>query len=378
MFYSFSIFQDAVNNEIRVDENLLSRLDRNDLTFIPLRALKTLKYIDRYHISSSIYALFGLMFVLASPIYFLLKMLKAIFLRKYYSSSEIIDKKNLVLVANGRVEHLFKKLNFEENIQFLNINQAHRQKLCHVYRYLSFKNYLSAYVHAICSVPYILFNLKDKKDILQCYVAYEWFLVYIALLKIKSGVETVYFANHYDRWAVMFDQLFANKNIILLQHGIVSESINLSYKLQHIKQIYSFNELSIAIFKIIFDCKNTQFDLLNISLVLSDIKSDKKTILIAGQPHSVHQEIDIIKRLQLINEFDIYVKPHPLFDDSIYKQTKGIKLINTRQYYPKVDIVLCYESTLGLEYEASGVNVLWWKQMGINDIINNIRKDKNV
>lgn len=376
MFYSFSIFLDAVNNEISIEKDLLKRLARNDLTFTPLRALKTLKYIDKYHISNTIYTLLGLIFVVVSSVYFFVKMLKAIFSRKNYLSSENIDKRNLVLVANGRVEYLFKKLNLEKNIKFLNINQAHKQKVCHAYRFLGLKDYLLAYVYAISSVPYLLFNLNDKKDILQSYVAYEWFLVYIALLKIRDEVRNVYFANHYDRWAVMFDQLFADKKVVLLQHGILPEDLELSYKLKNINQIYSFDEKSTDVFKKLFNCQNTNFQLLDISLKLTNVYSRKKTILIIGQPHSMKQEIAIAKRLQTLDAFEIYIKPHPLYDSNGYKQIKDVILIQDRNFYPKIDLALCYESTLGLEYEASGVPVIWWKDMN-NENIEKLCKNFN-
>ena len=36
--------------------------------------------------------------------------------------------------------------------------------------------------------------------------------------------------------------------------------------------------------------------------------------------------------------------------------------------FPHVDVALCFESTLGVEYEASGVKVIWWKGMDMDSI----------
>jgi len=38
-----------------------------------------------------------------------------------------------------------------------------------------------------------------------------------------------------------------------------------------------------------------------------------------------------------------------------------------------VDVALCYESTLGVEYEASGVEVVWWKGMEENAIFSALK-----
>jgi len=213
--------------------------------------------------------------------------------------------------------------------------------------------------------------LEDKRDILQGYVAYEWFLVYLALSRRKDGIDTVYFANHYDRWAVMFDRLYADKNVVLMQHGILPEALNLSYKLKNLSQVFAYNEQSEKIFKNMFECKKTRFERLDISLPLVDVNTKKKTILIIGQPHSLGSEVDIVESLN--DKFKFFVKPHPLYDSSDYKKLSNVTLIEDRNFYPKVDVALCYESTLGLEYEASGVKVIWWKGMSKHEIIMRIK-----
>jgi hypothetical protein len=132
------------------------------------------------------------------------------------------------------------------------------------------------------------------------------------------------------------------------------------------------------LFEQIFNLKNIQYEKLPLSLKLSAVKSDKTTILVIGQPHSRDMEVVIIK--SLISQYEIYIKPHPLYSDKKYKNIKGVHIIDDRSFYPKVDLALCYESTLGLEYEASGVNVLWWKDYDIKsiyDLVKNKLKDTN-
>ena len=372
----FDIFLDAVNNEINIDRNLLKRLGRVELTFTPLRGLKSLKYIDKYNISNFIYGVLAFVFCIISPAYFLIKMLKAISARNEQMRSEIIVPKRVVLVANGRVMHLIKRLNLGEAVGYLNTNQPNNQNICHVYRFLGVREYLYAYFHAIISVFYLLWKLEDKKDILQVYVAYQWFLVYLALSKKKDDIETLYFANHYDRWAVMFDQVFADKNIVLVQHGILPENLILGYKLKNLSKVFAFNDSSVEIFKKMFDCSHTKFEKLDISLSLVEVNRERKTILIIGQPQSMNIEIEIAKTLS--NDFDVFVKPHPLYDSSEYRKLDHLIVIDDVGFYPKVDLVLCYESTLGYEYEASDVRVVWWKGVDFNEIILQVKSSLKV
>ncbi|MDX5584712.1 MAG: hypothetical protein QNK20_07245 [Aureibaculum sp.] len=366
-----NIFLNAINNEIDIDRDLIQRLGRGDLRFTPLRGLKWLQYIDKYHISSFVYGIFSVLFLVLSPVYFFIKMLKMFFSKKNNASVKPFAQKELVLVANGRVEHLVKRVMTPKSLAFININQPYKQSICHVYQFLRLKDFFYAYVYSISAAAYLFWKLEDKKDILQVYVAYEWFLVYLALSRHKDGIVTIYFANHYDRWAVMFDQLYADKNVVLMQHGILPEELNLSYKLRNLSKVFAFNDHSVQIFKNMFECKNAQFQKLDISLSLVDVTTEKKSILIIGQPHSLGSEVEIVESLG--DELEVFIKPHPLYDSSEYKKLSNVTWIEDRSFYPKVDVALCYESTLGLEYEASGVKVIWWKGLNMHEIIMQIK-----
>lgn len=360
-------FFDAINNEIDIDRDLIKRLGRQDLCFTPLRSLKTLKYIDKYNISANAYALFAILFTIFLPVFFLVKMLISIPKIGGKDSLEKGGQEELVLVANGRVEYLFNKSNEGTEAKFLNINQPRNKIKSHVYQSLGISDLIYAYFYAVSSVVLFLPKLSDKRDVLQFYVAYEWFLVYEGLLKNSEHVSDVYFANHYDRWAVMFDSIYSGKNIVLLQHGTLPDSLDLTYKLKNLKYIYTIDQHSVILFKRMFCCVKTRFKMLDISLVLSDVKSEKRSVLIIGQPHSVAVEVEIA--MELSGRYDVFIKPHPLYDDTEYRKLKQVTIVSDREFYPKVDVALCYESTLGVEYQASGVPVVWWKNMGISDIV---------
>jgi hypothetical protein len=372
----FDIFYDAICDEISVENDLLKRLDKSNFRFTPLRGLKTISLIEKYKINLFVYSVICVIFVFVSPVYFLIKLLKKIAIKKD-NKNEIVEE-NLILVANGRVDYLYNKLNKSEKVTYININQNNKANYISYKKYLKLSDYFLAYIFSLISIFYLLYKLKNKTDILQAYVAFEWFLVYLSLNRLKKGAKKVYFANHYDRWAVMFDQLFKDKEVVLIQHGILPDNLQLDYKLENINTIYYYDDKSKILFKKMFNLNSINFEKLTLSLILSDIKSNKKTILIIGQPHSIDIEIDIISELK--NKYEIYVKPHPLFSREKYKSIKDINIIEDRNFYPRVDLALCYESTLGLEYEASGVNVLWWKDYDIKsiyDLVKNKLKDTN-
>ena len=369
MYKGLSIFLKAVKNEISIDKNVLKRLGREELSFTPVRPIKSLSYIDKYSISGFLYSIISVFFWVLSPLYFLIQAIQFSFVKRGGGHDLSND---LVFVANSRIEHLMTRINVKSRLSYLNINQPNTTNQSSVYTQLSRSDYWLAYLYALSSIFYLWWHLKDKKDILQAYVAYEWFLVYIGLSKINCNNCTIYFANHYDRWAVMFDQLFARNNLVLLQHGLLPDSLQLSYQLKNINYIYSLTLDSHRRFKSLFNCESVRFSQLDLSIKLTDVQSSKRTVLMIGQPHSIKSEINIIKSLK--NEFNIFVKPHPLYDATEYKKLDGITLIEDKGFYPNVDVALCYESTLGIEYEASGIQVLWWKGMDVNDIYPAIKK----
>ncbi len=363
------IFYSSICNEIDTEENFLKRIDKK-LDFVPVRVVKTLKYIDKYHINKLIYGLFCIVLFFLFPIYFLSK-IKFNFKNKYWFNNKKI---NMVLVADNRIESLYKKIDVLDNLKviFININQINRDYYIDVNSFVGLKIIIKSYIYSIVSLFYIVFRLKRKTDLPQIYVAFDWFKTYFALKEIVSYADNIYFSNHYDRWSTMFDFLFKDNNLVLIQHGILPDNLSLTYKLKNLKTIYCFDEKSKNIFKKLFECSITNFKTIDLKLNLTYVRSLKKTILIIGQPHSMEREIQIIELLKEI--YSVYIKPHPLYDNSKYK-IDGTELVLDSDFFPKVDMALTYESTLGLEYEISGVNVIWWKEMTNQQIVDEIVKN---
>ena len=83
--------------------------------------------------------------------------------------------------------------------------------------------------------------------------------------------------------------------------------------------------------------------------------------------------IFIVNQLQKEFACVIYIKPHPLNDQNAYDTLMGVDIIKDKSYFPRVDLAISHSSTLGLEYEASNVKVVWTADREQSDILNEIK-----
>ena len=71
---------------------------------------------------------------------------------------------------------------------------------------------------------------------------------------------------------------------------------------------------------------------------------------------------------------NLYIKPHPKDNAEIYKALKSSSfIILGANEFPKVDIVISYQSTLGVKYEQAGVKVLWYDAIGTKSCIEYVK-----
>ncbi len=365
----YKVYYHSIMNEINIDQEVMTRIYNTKLKFTPLRTIKTFKYIQKYKISKSIYLIINILFFSLYPFITLGEMI-----HKYISrcklSIKIQNQQYMALNSHHKLIDLIQKNNIKKEILFLDIkdNYCHKQKNhIHISQILSTKDYIIAYAYSIIGIIYLLFKLKHKTDILQGYVSYHWFLTYIGLQKISKNINTVYFSNHYDRWSVMYDNLFKKNILILMQHGILPSKLLLTYKLKNINYIYIFNQQSHNIFNTLFNNSNVHYIQMDYQIQLTDTSTSQFSILIIGQPQSIEKEIEIIKSIN--DKYYIYIKPHPLFSNSEYKDINNTFLIEKKDFFPKVNLALSYESTLGYEYMSAGIDVLWWKDMDLENIL---------
>ena len=188
------------------------------------------------------------------------------------------------------------------------------------------------------------------------------------------------FANHKDRWAILFDESHQTSKT-LLQHGVESTNYKYPIKLKNITELYAFNAKSCELLKnTILDC-SPAVKFLRPTIKLTSCSSSAKLLVLIVSPISPLKEREeyIVKKLQC-NDIDIYIKPHYQNKDySFYEylaQDNRFNLIK-EQIFPKVDLVVSYDSTLVLEYQMCGIDVLLYDNKTLEEIVDSIFNLRN-
>lgn len=316
------------------------------------------------------------------------------FVFKIFTKKKMMDKSTICFLSD---DNLLKRMDFFDGKQvgwlllpwMKKVNKIPHEIQYSVFNILSFKQIFACYLYVLyVYLPVIKrFGYTESLYILN---GYEWFLCYETLMSVPLKAE-VYISNQKDRWALMIDKLpYACKNVI--QHGtnitkfLPAESLEQYFKydsdynfwylympqrLSNIKKLYAFNEREATSvirgeLKCVPEVINMGYD-----LNLAPVDNSKSNILIVG--NNVAYEViekKIIQQLQGLN-ISIYLKPHPLNDISLYEswiETLDFVLIRDKTFYPQVDFVFSYNSTLANQYEDSGFKVLFYDDIDIDNV----------
>ena len=212
------------------------------------------------------------------------------------------------------------------------------------------------------------------KYLYRNHLCYEYLLTdyYFKRVPVDS---TLYFVNHLDRWAVLFN-LAQQTNKVLLQHGIETPTADWPVKLTSVNRAYIFSENQKERIKKAVLGHEAEFVVMPHTITLTDMPSAMESnIVIVAFPNYLRyeQEEYIIKALSNEN-CRIYVKIHPGKNDSqryLYlkaSENPNVEVINTPTF-PRVDVVVSYYSTLGIEYEAHNIPVLYYEEMSLDEIV---------
>lgn len=253
---------------------------------------------------------------------------------------------------------------------------------------LSFIDAIRAYWDSIVVVYYV-YRKKGCKFVLPTLLSIRWFLYNLAIRKLPYNTE-LFFANHKDLYAVLFKYLPHSRKC-LIQHGteIVLEnpahvgsdlyeynqqfnfwSNKLPVRYNDIAVLYCFTEKErVAMSTSVLNC-SPEVNYVGYSLKQFNENIDgKKAILIVGYSTLyIERETELIKRFQGTG-IRVYLKNHPTLQVSAYKEIQNsldFVLLNG-PIFPKVDVVFSYSSTLALEYDALGVEVILYD--GLPDMV---------
>lgn len=227
---------------------------------------------------------------------------------------------------------------------------------------------------------FVLFKY-GLNNILFEYYNYLWFLYVTAVEKVANE-KTIIFCSHMDEWTVALDN-FNAKRKILIQHGTMAIrhnkygltqqdlsylskqncwTYNAAYKYSTVDILYSFteDEYDLVCESIL---KNKPYKKISgYGISLNTIDHNKKNILIIGYYPKFNKIEELILESLQDNRFNLYLKNHPTVDSSQYSRMLNYYhfiLIN-ENFYPDVDIVFSYQSTLALQYQAMGKTVYFY------------------
>ena len=217
------------------------------------------------------------------------------------------------------------------------------------------------------------------KYLYRNHLSYEYLLTdyYFKRIPIDS---TLYFVNHLDRWAVLFN-IAPQTNKVLLQHGIETPTADWPVKLTNVNKAFVFSDnQKERIVKAVLG-HDVDFTVMPHTITLTEMQSTlKKNIVIVAYPNYLRyeQEEFIIKSLSNL-ECRIFVKIHPGKNDfQKYEELRRtvnpyVEVISTPTF-PKVGLVVSYYSTLGIEYEAYNLPVFYYEEMGMEEIVGRIKE----
>ena len=248
----------------------------------------------------------------------------------------------------------------------------------------------------------IIVRRKGFSFALETNGAYDWFLYYWTLQSFNKNT-TLFFCQTYDPIIVSIG-LAPQKNKVHLQHGTLllrtnvnnieypvlqfmegydCWTVNSPYKLNDVTKAYAFSEREyeaecLSIFKNrpapVFMGYNLQkCDLIN-------VPGERKKVLIIAFYRAFGDKITAIIKGLHNYDVDILLKVHPQDSPSLFSEvaTKyGVKVF-TGNEFPEAEVILSYESTLALEYEALGASIIYFHIDSVTDVLKKVEEELRV
>ena len=234
-----------------------------------------------------------------------------------------------------------------------------------------------AYLWSAVAIPAAFIKTRGRY-LFRNYLCFEYLLTYYFFKRVPVD-STLYFVNHLDRWAVLFN-LAPQKKKVLLQHGIETPEADWPVKLTNVNKAYVFSEgQKERMVKAVLG-HEPEFAIMPPTIKLTNMPSAKETsiVLVAGPNYMFYDSEEYIIKALAQSEVTIFVKIHPGKNDySNYLHLKktdnpNVEIITTATF-PRVDIAVSYYSTLGIEYEAYQIPVYYYGEMSLEEIVNEIK-----
>ncbi|MRF60478.1 hypothetical protein [Citrobacter portucalensis] len=365
----------ATENEISIDELLIAGM-KNRMPAMP----RISKWVYSIYKLWAVYILLMIFFILGGFIlYPILKFIIAVCGKIKTKKRHLTNKNGIYYfsfseIGTEQVITYFKKNRSNENelniIAPLSCKSKHNDTVISLYEVVSYYEIFKSMLLSISTFLYFFKSVNHLKWVLQIYTAPSWFLVAIALNKIQGEIVS---SEHYDRWAVLIDVISGKKKnrYTLVQHGSLKAldsnaylAFQIPYKLKHVGKIVVFDELEYKFFSDkILDPSLTEIIEVEYSkpeLSLSQVTSSQLTLLFIGHSLCEKEQLRICSQInRKINNCTIYYKEHPKARASLEVRNFNFNFITDDRFFPDVDIVISYPSTLAYQYEEKGIPVLF-------------------
>ncbi|MBK5240785.1 hypothetical protein [Clostridium sp.] len=372
-------YWEGVENEFCLDKDAMCRDGVDDTDFVVVRYMKLKMLIGNIKIAKLILTgvvnIWWLLHIVISIYCFFVLLNKKLFLTK--ETNKVEDTKKIFIISSmaslKNLKENFRGQQFKAiKFPWIKVGLDTPIEVLNFLSFLTYRDLVLILWKNIYVKKYYKSNLKayNKSIILQTYHSYNWLAIYSALENIKP--EEIWFVNHYDRWAIMFDRVtfILNKNQV--QHGILNEDVKIVNKLKNIKKCYCLDDNSKKIFCLNYHLnKHTVYEIFKKYFETTKIY-DGRQILFIGGPYDSNKELELINMIKVrFVDFLIIIKPHPVYSSKFYDSVVNgnVVLYKEKNIFPSVDIVISYQSTLGFEYHDKGIPVIFHDNIANEKII---------
>lgn len=277
--------------------------------------------------------------------------------KKYYNNQTIVAP---LIISQFRIKKILESIRPVEvcTLKIPFINNCYHENEIDLISVISVTDIFSSWIASWKTIWILYLKYRNRDPLFRSYSSFEYYLTCSFIEKTKGHNRFVYY-NTYDRWAFLMSN---TPRSIFIQHGKLPESLHIIKVGTPEKAFYINESQRIILEKVLlkYPAKESNYRPL-LEFTCNDLleNNGKKNVLLVCWSNNINYEQRIC---QLINsDCNLLIKPHPGDKDNPeyveMKEKYGCKIV-PKTGYPKVDIVISYDSTLADEYDDAGVRVI--------------------
>lgn len=195
-----------------------------------------------------------------------------------------------------------------------------------------------------------------------------WCLAWQSVAATTASGASLWFANHQDEWAALAAGVPGPVRRHLLQHGVEPHPVAVPHRLRGISDVHlysptpSWAEPNREFMRraVLAEGEEPRWHALAPGLPLQPRAAGAGPIVLVlgGGFDSLPASALLAALRASLPGVSLAFRPHPLHRPG--HLPAGVTVVPADAMAPAVDVVVSPASTLGLEYEASGIPVVWW------------------